>query len=44
MKKILKKFHNEMILGFYPIHPIPIYVFVIIALLSIIIIPITTPK
>jgi hypothetical protein len=32
MKKLIKEFHNQMIEGCYPIHPLPIYMFMGIAL------------
>jgi hypothetical protein len=33
MKKIFKQFHKAMTLACYPIDPIPIYTFMVIALL-----------
>ena len=34
MKKLIKKFHNEMVKACYPIDPFPMYLFMVIALLS----------
>jgi len=33
MKKLIKKFHNEMVKGCYPIDPFPVYLFMVIGLL-----------
>jgi hypothetical protein len=37
MKKLIKKFHIEMIKACYPIDPFPVYLFMVIALLCSII-------
>jgi len=33
MKKLLKEFHNQMVIGCYPIHPVPVYIAMGIGLL-----------
>jgi hypothetical protein len=34
MKKLISGVHNEMVKAFHPIHPFPVYLFMVIALLS----------
>jgi hypothetical protein len=33
MKRLFKEFHKQMEIGCYPINPLPVYIFMIIALI-----------